>query len=293
MLGWETALSFSNRPLLWQPPSPFCHPERSRGICGSTDPSWKCFPTECSEWRGLRCSSSLAGHQSFARLLLQIGSQLFQGGFHADAVFGPQLVYLAVLDKAVGPADAHYRRFDLHVAERFQDGTAEATHENVVFKGHDDPGAASVLGQDFAVQWLDETGVDHGRGETLLLQFGGELLGHGHQGSQAENCHVVAVTDDFRFAYGESYRVSLDGRSRPCTARIAHCCWPGLLQGRIHHVRQLILIFGNHVDDVGDAAEIADVKKPVMGGAVIPGKTAAIHAEDDGQILQTDIVHDG
>ena len=24
-------------------PSPFCHPERSRGICSSTDPSWKCL----------------------------------------------------------------------------------------------------------------------------------------------------------------------------------------------------------------------------------------------------------
>jgi hypothetical protein len=33
-----TALSFLR-------PSPFCHPERSRGICSSTDPSWKNAPT--------------------------------------------------------------------------------------------------------------------------------------------------------------------------------------------------------------------------------------------------------
>jgi hypothetical protein len=26
-----------------QQPSPFCHPERSRGICSSADLSWKCF----------------------------------------------------------------------------------------------------------------------------------------------------------------------------------------------------------------------------------------------------------
>jgi len=30
----------------WNRCSFLCHPERSRGICGSTDPSWKCFSTE-------------------------------------------------------------------------------------------------------------------------------------------------------------------------------------------------------------------------------------------------------
>jgi hypothetical protein len=28
---------------LWERPPPLCHPERSRGICSSTDHSWKCF----------------------------------------------------------------------------------------------------------------------------------------------------------------------------------------------------------------------------------------------------------
>jgi hypothetical protein len=51
------ALSFCNRSFLLQSlfppatalslqlPSPFCHPERSRGICSSADLSWKCFST--------------------------------------------------------------------------------------------------------------------------------------------------------------------------------------------------------------------------------------------------------
>jgi hypothetical protein len=32
------------QPLSIEPtPFPFCHPERSRGICSSAGPSWKCF----------------------------------------------------------------------------------------------------------------------------------------------------------------------------------------------------------------------------------------------------------
>src|SRR5580704_13800584 len=29
----------------WKRHPPLCHPERSRGICGSTDLSWECFPS--------------------------------------------------------------------------------------------------------------------------------------------------------------------------------------------------------------------------------------------------------
>jgi hypothetical protein len=42
-------LPLNNHPVRWQRSTPynnpllFCHPERSRGICGSTDLSWKCF----------------------------------------------------------------------------------------------------------------------------------------------------------------------------------------------------------------------------------------------------------
>jgi hypothetical protein len=35
----------SGKPLSMEAPPPTCHPERSRGICSSTDLSWKCFST--------------------------------------------------------------------------------------------------------------------------------------------------------------------------------------------------------------------------------------------------------
>jgi hypothetical protein len=45
---------------LYEPsPSP-CHPERSRGICSSADPSWKCvFRQSVAKWRDLRFSPEL------------------------------------------------------------------------------------------------------------------------------------------------------------------------------------------------------------------------------------------
>jgi hypothetical protein len=49
--------------LEWKPHSPLCHPERSRGICSSADPSWKCFSTERN---GAECASFLPSHRSDA-----------------------------------------------------------------------------------------------------------------------------------------------------------------------------------------------------------------------------------
>jgi hypothetical protein len=37
---------------------------------------------------------------------------LFERGFHADTVFGPQALRFAVLDEPIGPADAHDRRIE-------------------------------------------------------------------------------------------------------------------------------------------------------------------------------------
>jgi hypothetical protein len=49
--GDEKQLLSSHRSS-WKRRSPLCHPERSRGICSSTDHSWECFSTERSEVEG-------------------------------------------------------------------------------------------------------------------------------------------------------------------------------------------------------------------------------------------------
>ena len=44
---------------------------------------------------------------------------------------------------------------------------------------------------------------------------------------------------------------------------------------------------------LGDAAQVGDVEEAVMGGAVVAGEAGAVHAEDDGELLQADVVDDG
>src|SRR5882757_9304703 len=45
--------SLSSNRFPWKRFPSLCHPERSRGICGSADPSWKCFFEICGFTRAL------------------------------------------------------------------------------------------------------------------------------------------------------------------------------------------------------------------------------------------------
>ena len=65
-----------------------------------------------------------------------------------------------------------------------------------------------------------------------------------------------------------------------------------LHRGGEHHVHQFILILRSHGDDVRHAAEIGDIEQAVVRGAVVGGKARAVHAEDYGQILERDVMHD-
>ena len=104
-----------------------------------------------------------------------------------------------------------------------------------------------------------------------MPEFGGELLRQGQQGSQAKDRYLIAIADNFRFADRQRHRMRLDRGARSRAAGITHRGGPRLQQGCVHHVRQLILIFRDHVDDVGNTAQIADVKKTVMRRSIIAG----------------------
>ncbi len=154
------------------------------------------------------------------------------------------------------------------------------------------PDAARILGEQFTIQRLNKAGIDDGCGKSLPAKLGSELLGQRQQGSQTENCHLVPIADDLCLADRQRDRLLLDRGSWSCTSRITHRGRPRLQHGRVHHVRQLILVFGNHVDDVGNAAQIADVEQPVVRGTIISGEPASIHAEDNRQVLQANVMHD-
>ena len=129
----------------------------------------------------------------------------------------------------------------------------------------------------------------------FAFQLAGDLFGHRNQRAQREDGHavVVAVLQQFGLADRDGAGNVLHRRAGTEAARIAHGDGAVPLHGGEQHVGQFVFVLGNHVHQVRDAAQIADVEKAVVRRAVVGGKAAAIHAEDHRQILQADIVHDG
>src|SRR5215469_9940122 len=96
--------------------------------------------------------------QAFA-LEVEVGRELLQRCFHADAVAGAQLVYFAVLDEPIRPADADDRGAETQFTQRFEDYAAETAHEDVILECND-RSYISVGGEQLAVEWLDESRID-------------------------------------------------------------------------------------------------------------------------------------
>ena len=99
------------------------------------------------------------------------------GRIDGKAVSGAEVIDLAVLDEAVGPADADHRDGAAQILKGFNDGGAEAAHSDVVFKGDEGGDTAGVGGEDFPVDRFDEARVDDRGGVAVALQAGGELRG--------------------------------------------------------------------------------------------------------------------
>ena len=144
------------------------------------------------------------------------------------------------------------------------------------------------------IEGLGEAGVDDGRALAFLAQHCGEAFGLGQHAAEREDRDVVdAVAAGLRLCRSRERRGHVFHRSAGAdAARIADGDGAVVLQRGEHHVGQFVLVLGDHVDDVGDAAQIADVEEAVVRGAVVAGEAAAIHAEDHGQVLQADVVHD-
>ena len=102
-----------------------------------------------------------------------------------------------------------------------------------------------------------------------------------------------AVGNDFRLAEGQDLRLRLARHAGYGAARIADGAGSGKLQSCLHHVRQLVFILRRHQHHLGNAAQIADIEQAVMRGAVVAGEAGAVHAEQDGKLLQAHVVDDG
>ncbi len=60
----------------------------------------------------------------------------------------------------------------------------------------------------------------------------------------------------------------------------------------MEHVHEHRLVARRHHHDVGQAAQVGDVKRAVVRGPVVADQAGAVHGEDDVELLQADVVDD-
>src|SRR6185312_13921031 len=117
-------------------------------------------------------------------------------------------------------------------------------------------------------------------------------LGFWQHRAQAEDYDIAAIADHLSLADFKRHRMLLYSNAGTDSARIADSARAVVIQHRgIQHVLQLVFVLWNHVDDVRNAAQVADVEEAVMRRAVVATESAAVHAEDDREILQRYIMH--
>ena len=242
---------------------------------------------------GMRAGGELAGDESGALATGEQGQDFGECGFDGDAVLCAKSVDFAVLDEIVGPADANDGNRHAHVVEGFDDGRAEAAHLDVVFEGDEAGDAACVKLEHFAIERLDETGIDDGGGEAFALEALSQLLGQGQQVAESEDGEVGAVGDDLRLADGKNFGGGLAGNSGDGATWIADGAGTGQRERSLHHVGEFVFVAGRHENHFRNAAQVSDVEEAVVGGAIVAGEPGAIHAEEDGELLQGDVVDDG
>ena len=217
----------------------------------------------------------------------------------SDAMFGGEPVFFAedigfaVLDESVWPADAFDWSVDAGGVEVFDDAAAEAVVEDVVFEGADDAGAAGEAFEGGGVERFDPARVDEGDGVAHGGEHGGGGFGHFEERAETDEADVAAFGEDLGFTDFEELGGLFDGFSGERAARVAD--GGGAVVVIDHgpeHVDEFVFVFGLHVDEAGDVAEVADVEEPVVGGAVVAAEAAAVHAEADGEVLERDVMND-
>ena len=201
-----------------------------------------------------------------------------------------------VFDELIWPTDAHHRSGDLLAGEEFQHGAAVTAGDDVVFQRDD---RIRTLGEEFRggfVQRLEPARVDDGHVVTFTELFH-NLVGHLLHRPEREDGNFLAavvrvVLHHFGLADFEQLLRFLDGNAFCRATRVADEAGVLGVGGSEHHVRQFVFVGRGHADDIGQAAQVGDIKQAVMRRAVVGRETSAVHTEDHGQILQADVVMD-
>ena len=229
-----------------------------------------------------------------------VGGFFGEGGEDfGDGIFGGETVFLAedidgaVFDELVWPADADHGDGDPGVVEVFDDRAAEAIVEDMIFESAEEVGAPGEEIDGIGVEGFDPAGVDHGGADALGFEDGGGLFGDLAHPAEAEEGDFGAMFDDFGVADFEDFGLEFGDDARADAAGVADGDGAArVVDHRPEHIDELVFVFGLHVDEIGDVAEVPDIEEAVVGGAVVAAEATAIHAEGDIEALEGHVVDD-
>src|ERR1700737_1551119 len=188
-----------------------------------------------------------------------MGTDLRKGGGGGQAVLSAKLVGLSVFDELIGPADALNRSVNAEIAKCLQDSAAESACQDVIFQSENHIDAAREKFQSLKIERLGEARIDDRGADSFLFQFASDFFGHWDERAQSEDSNAVGfrALKNLRATYGDCLRRWLEGHSAAHATRIAYCDRTIVEHGGEKHVREFVLVLGNHVDNIGNAAKIA------------------------------------
>ena len=109
---------------------------------------------------------------------------------------------------------------------------------------------------------------------------------------KADECNIITVFDKLSLADLKKAWTLLWLGSGSHSPRISDCDWTFFILGhRPKHIRKLILIDRLHMHNVWNVSQVANVKKAVMSGAVVPREPPPVHAEADRKPLQRHVMN--
>jgi len=63
-----------------------------------------------------------------------------------------------------------------------------------------------------------------------------------------------------------------------------------MVDGRLEHVLQLVLVFGRHDDEIRNRAHVGKIENAMVGRTIGAHQSAAVQSKNHVEILQADIV---
>ena len=171
---------------------------------------------------------------------------------------------------------------------------AEPVHDRALFYHEHTLVLGEDRGQRHFVVRLEEAAVHHGDMHPVLRQEVGGCQRLIHHRADREDRDVLALADDVPGAVRDALDLAdvrwLVGRG---VAWIADGPWTALvLHGRPQQREHLTRVLRRRDGEVRDRQQVRDVVQAHVRLAILPHEARAIHAQDDGERLQGDVVHE-